>query len=302
MPPDLTDLARIAARSVVGIEPAGRHGGRHATATVLDRTSVVTTAHNISGRDGSVATRRPSVTIRFPDGRRGDGTVTAVNEDYDLAVVTVDIGDAEPVDWGDAGDLQTGSSVTAAAAPGGRLRITPGVVAAVDSRLWTRSGSPVDRVFEHTAPLVRGASGGSVLDGDGRLVGLNINRLDGGLYQAVGAGDRLRSVIDRLASGEQPATPRLGVTITPQRQARWLRQAVGLPPADGALVAGVEEESPAAAAGLTRGDLIISVDDQTVASADDLVLALRRAGDEVTLGILHAGTERQELTAVPTLG
>lgn len=268
---------------------------------------VVTAAHNTGGgrRPRGESMERPDrsdgsesqiVRVQFGDGREEDGTLAGSSEQFDLAVINVDSGGVTPLEFGDATAVAVGTQIATVAAPGGHPRTTPGTIAAVDSRLRTRSGSPVDRVFEHTAPLLRGASGGPVLDDQGKVVGLNINRLEGGLYQALTADDDLRAAIDQLAEGRALDRARLGVTITPDRHARRMRDAVGLPEADGALIADVANDSAAAAAGLVRGDLIIEIDDQPVRSAEDLLLALRRSGSQIALTVIHGGTERRDVT------
>jgi serine protease Do len=100
--------------------------------------------------------------------------------------------------------------------------------------------------------------------------------------------------VGELARGDAIARPRLGVAIAPPRVARKLRGAVGLPERDGLLVRGVVDGSPAAAANLERGDLIVKAAGRDIASMDDLFDALDAAGDKVTLGVVR-GTEERTL-------
>ncbi len=110
---------------------------------------------------------------------------------------------------------------------------------------------------EHTAPMVKGSSGGPLVDASGRLVGLNTNRLGEGFYAALPADEDLRRRVDALSRGESPVRPHLGVGLVPGRAARHIRRAAGLPDRDGVLIQEVEDGSPAANAGLRRGDLIV---------------------------------------------
>ena len=98
-----------------------------------------------------------------------------------------------------------------------------------------------------------------------------------GFYLAVPADATLRERVDQLAAGQSPTHRRLGVSIAPAHVARRLRRAVGLPERDGLLVRGVEDGSPAAAAGITTGDLIVSAGGRDVGTADDLLGRPRRA-------------------------
>lgn len=285
---EVTQVVRSAAErvgpAVVGL---GRGWGRGSGVVIADG-SVLTTAHNLRGDE---------VTVTFADGRRETGAVAGVDADGDLAVVSVDTGDAEPVEWGAPEELAAGSVVLALANPGGRgLRTTLGLVSAVGSRLRGRRGRRIRGTIEHTAPLPRGSSGGPLLDPEGRLVGLNAVRMDGGLIVAIPADSALRERAEGLARGEVSERPRLGVAIAPAHVARRLRGAVGLPERDGLLVRWVEEGGPADRAGVEKGDLIVAAAGEPVARVDDLHPLLDTAGDGALELTLVRGTEEREVT------
>lgn len=267
--------------AVVGI---GRGWGRGSGVVVADG-RIVTNAHNLRG---------DQVTVVFADGRTATGQVQGVDVDGDLAVVAVDTAGATPVTWADEGaSLAVGAVVFALANPGGRLRITAGMVSSVDRAFRGPRGRRIAGSIEHTAPLARGSSGGPVVNRAGQLVGLNTHRLGEGFYLALPADAELRRRIDGLARGESPTRPRLGVGIAPAGVARKLRRAVGLPEREGLLVRVVEEGSPAHAAGVEAGDLIVSVDGQPVTDADQLYAALDRVtGQRLALGIVRGVDER----------
>ena len=105
------------------------------------------------------------------------------------------------------------------------------------------------------------------MDGEGRLLGLNAVRMDGGLIIAIPV-DRER--VERLGRGEELRPRRLGVAVAPPRVARRLRRAVGLPERAGILVRAVEEGSPADKAGFQRGDLIVAAGEAPVEGIDAL--------------------------------
>ena len=128
--------------------------------------------------------------------------------------------------------------------------------------------------MEHTAPLAPGSSGGALLDADGRLVGINTNRIGEGFYLALPADAAIRDRIDALGRGESPRRQRLGVAVAPSYVAQRMRRSVGLPERDGVLVRGVEDGSPAAAAGIEAGDLIVEAGGRAVTDADELFAAL----------------------------
>jgi S1-C subfamily serine protease len=272
--------------SVVGL---GRGWGL-GSGVVIAEGRVLTNAHNL---------RREQVTVAFADGRRASGEVAATDPDLDLAVVQVDTGDAPAVTWepGDAPAL--GTPVLALANPGGRgLRTTLGFVSSEGRSFRGPRGRRIGGAIEHTAPLPRGSSGGPLVDVEGRLLGLNALRLDGGLILAVPATAAVKERATRLARGEAPASPRLGVAVAPPRVARRMRRAVGLPEREGLLVRAVEDGSPAANAGIERGDLLASAGGRELDRVDALYEVLDTLpSDGGTLDlIIVRGTEERSVT------
>jgi serine protease Do len=272
-------LAEDAGSSVVGI---GQRWGV-GSGVVLGEGQVLTNAHNIRGSQA---------TVTFGDGRTAEGTVAGHDIDGDLAVIQVDTGQAAALSWAAAAP-SIGMPVFALADPGGRgLRVTFGTVSGIDRSFRGPRGLRITGSLEHTAPLLPGSSGGPVLDAEGRLLGINTNRLGEGFYLAIPADEALRSRVDGLARGESVQPPQLGITITPGHLARRMRRAVGLPDAEGLLIRGVADDSPAARAGLAAGDLIVTAAGQPVRSVDDLSGALRAATGTIELTVLRGTEER----------
>jgi serine protease Do len=140
--------------------------------------------------------------------------------------------------------------------------------------------------------MAPGSSGVALLDGEGRLVGLNTNRIGEGFYLALPADAALRDRIDALGRGESPSRRRLGVAVAPAFVARRMRRSVGLPERDGLLVRGVEDGSAAAKAGIVEGDLIVEVAGVAVEDADDLVEALAGASEPFEVKIVRGSEDR----------
>jgi serine protease Do len=191
--------------------------------------------------------------------------------------------------------------VFALANPGGRgLRVTFGFVSGIERTFRGPRGRRITGSLEHTAPLLPGASGGPVLTAAGQLLGINTNRLGEGFYLAIPADQALRGRASTLARGESAQPPRLGVAIAPSHVAKRLRRAVGLPDVDGLLIRDVAEDSPAARAGIVRGDLIVAAAGHPTRTPDDLFDALKAApGGTIELNLVR-GTD--ELTTQVTLG
>lgn len=266
--------------AVVSIGQDGRGSG-----LVISSGKVLTNAHNLRDR---------TTLVTFADGRSEQGSVSGSDEDGDLVVLVVDTGSVTPATWADqppaAGDV-----VFAVSRGGHRPRISFGMVSAVDSSFDGPRGRQVHGGVEHTAPLVRGSSGGPVADAVGRVVGLNTHRIGRGFYVARGIDASVRSTIDDLAAGKSVVRPRLGVALAPAEVAAKLRASVGLPPRDGLLVRGVEDDGPAAAAGIDEGDLLVAAGDTLLVSIEALHDALGVAEETMTLTVVR-GTEERVVT------
>ncbi|MGH9063045.1 MAG: S1C family serine protease [Acidimicrobiales bacterium] len=295
-------ISSVSARvgpSVVGI---GRGWGP-GCGLLVGEGLVLTNAHNL--REGP-----PAITL--PDGQVLEGQARGVDIDHDLAVIATDAAPSPEEAHGDPGASQpspiawapsratVGTPVVALANPGGRgLRATFGLVSAVDQVFRGPRGRRVTGSLEHTAPLAKGSSGGPVVDLEGRLLGINVNRLGEGFYLAIPADAALRARLDALAAGSSPPRRRLGVTLAPPHVARRLRAAVGLPDRTGLLVRGVVEGGPAERGGLRAGDLIVEVAGRPATSVDVLHEALDAAGPDQPLALrVVRGTEELDLAVL----
>jgi S1-C subfamily serine protease len=279
----ISDAAARLGPAVVGL---GRGWGV-GSGVVVATGRVLTNAHNL---------RHDEVTVTFADGRRETGRVAGSDADLDVAVLDVDTGAVEPLEWAPEGSEPTiGRPVLALGNPGGRgLRVTPGFVSSTARSFRGPRGRRIAGAIEHTAPLPRGSSGGPLVDLDGQLLGINTIRVDGGLILSIPADGELRDRVERLGRGEAPARLRLGVAIAPPRVARRLRRAVGLPERDGLLVRGVEEGSAAERAGIERGDLLVAAGERALDRVDGMYEALdaARAEGKLALTVVRGTEER----------
>ena len=275
----ITSVAGQAGASIVGIGSRQRGSG-----VVIADGKVLTNAHNVRGDE---------VTVTFADGSSTRGQVSGVDWDGDLAVISVETGKAKALDWADGAAASLGAAVFGAAAtPGGGTRVTFGTVSAVARAFRGPGGRKIAGSIEHTAPLAPGSSGGAILDGKGRFLGLNTNRLGEGFYLALPADADLRARVDALGRGEAPSRRRLGVAVAPAFVARRLRRSVGLPELDGILVRGVEDGSDADKAGIEQGDLIVEVAGKAITDPDELVEVLASATTPFEVKIVRGTEER----------
>jgi serine protease Do len=274
-----TDIAATVTPSVVRIG-----GWRGANGVVIGPGQVLTNAHNVHRGEGSA---------RFADGRTAEATVVGVDPDGDIAVLAVETGGTAALPWAEDGPLAIGTPVFAVTGTDSGPRVTFGLVSGVARPFRGPRGRRIAGSIEHTAPMARGSSGSALVNVSGQLVGLNTNRLEGGLYLALPTDAALRGRVTALGDGAVPVTPRLGIGIAPSWAARRMRHAVGLPDRDGLLVRDVDADGNASRAGIAVGDLIVAAGGTPVTDADDLADVLAAAGGSVELTVLRGVDERQ---------
>jgi S1-C subfamily serine protease len=283
---ELTDLVRTAneaaSAAVVTIGSRGRGSG-----FVVAPGKVLTNAHNLRDR---------TTQVRFADGRAVQATVTGSDLDGDLVVLDVDTADITPLAWA-AEAPTTGDVVVTVTAGRHRRRVTWGQVTATETGFEGPRGRPITGALEHSAPCAPGSSGAPVLDREGHVVGINTHRLEYGFYLARSVDSALREVVDGMAGGRTFEPAHLGVAVAPANVAARLRAAVGLTGRDGLLVREVADGSPAANAGIGRGDLLVRAGDRELRTTDDLFAALGgvSTGDQLVLGVVR-GVEELDVT------
>jgi putative serine protease PepD len=280
------DVAAIYERARPGVvDVQVRTGGGTATGSgfvVDDDGTIVTNEH--------VVDQARTARIRFAG---QDEPVTArvlgADASSDLAVLRVDPddvkGDLRPLPLGSSGKLRVGEPAIALGSPFGLDgTLTTGVVSALERDIRAPNGFTIDEVVQTDAAINPGNSGGPLLDGDGRVIGVNSQRA-GGEGSALGFAvpvDTLKQVLPRLKRGEDIRRPFLGVSTTETDAG------------SGARVAAVVPGGPAADAGLRAGDVITRVGDTRVAEASDVAGAIEslRPGEEVTITYTRNGDER----------
>ena len=275
----ITAVAERVGPAVVAIGSRQRGSG-----LVVGEGKILTNAHNVRGDE---------VTVTFADGRSSRGRLAGIDLDGDLAVVDVDTARTVGVEWADGSAVAPGTVVFGlSAVAGGGARTTLGTISAVARAFRGPGGRRISGSIEHTAPLAPGSSGGPVVDADGRLLGINTNRLGEGFYLAIPTDESLRQRIDQLGRGESVRRQRLGVAVAPSHVARRLRASVGLAARDGLLVRGVEDGSLAARAGVQEGDLIVEAAGRAVTDADGLFDALAAADLPFEVKVVRGNDER----------
>jgi S1-C subfamily serine protease len=244
--------------------------------------------------------RRLRVTLQ--DGRRLAGSVAGEDPDTDLAIVRVDASDLTPARLGDSGRLRVGQLVVAIGNPYGfECTVTAGVVSALGRSLRAQSGRLIDDVIQTDAALNPGNSGGPLVDTRGEVVGVNtaMIRPAQGICFAV-AMATASFVVGRLMRDGRIRRSYLGVAGQTVPLLRRLVRHFDLGGEHGVLVVSVDPESPAAAAGVRPGDLLVRFADTRVEGVDDLhrLLTEERVDVPAALAVIR-GTERRDLIVRP---
>jgi S1-C subfamily serine protease len=220
----------------------------------------------------------------------------------DLAVIRASGADLEPVSLGNADRLRVGQLVVAVGNPMGLAgSVTAGVVSALGRSFPTSDGRAsrlVENVIQTDAALNPGNSGGALVDGRGRMVGVNTAVAGIGLGLAVPVNATTRRIIAALMRDGRFRRAFIGIAggsrPLPPRVAQVLDRTAGVE------VVQVVDGSPAARAGLRNEDLIIDLDGAPVADAGDLqrLMVGERIGRPLPVRAFRGG-ELLELTVVP---
>lgn len=276
----------------------------------------IVTADGMIVTNNHVVADSSDITVVLDDGTELKAKLVGTDPKTDLAVIKVDAGKDLPfVSWGDSNAMQVGDPVLAIGNPFGiGTTVTAGIVSARGRDL--RNG-PYDDFLQVDAPINRGNSGGPLLSMEGKVIGVNaaIYSPNGG---NVGVGFAIPSVqaqdiVARLMKSGSIERGYIGVSIQPVSEE--VAEAVGLPKAEGAIVAEVNEASAALKAGIETGDIVTGFNGKPVDGPRALARAVAdvepgaktkitvwRQGKEVELDITVGKMTDEEQVAAATPG
>ncbi|MGW0431437.1 S1C family serine protease [Micromonospora sp. NPDC003197] len=293
-PDSMAGVAERLRPSVVTIRVGGRGGSSLGSGFVASADGyVITNDHVVAGGSGSA-------TVVFSDGSTSPAKLVGQDPESDIAVLKTSRTGLAPVEFGDSDAIKVGDPVLAFGSPLSLANtVTAGIVSALDRTIQAGEQGGTTRYYaaiQTDAAVNQGNSGGPLVDGAGRVIGVN-------------------SVIKSLASDEQEAG-NIGLAFAiPINQAKRLTQEIidtgkarrtvigaqvanaGAGTAVGVRLSAVDRGGPAAAAGLRAGDVILKFDGRPLAEPGDLIALVRKyaPGSVVTVEY-RRGTAQQNVS------
>jgi len=223
-----------------------------------------------------VVEREEGITVTLSDGSEVPATVAGRDHGTDLALLRLERPLAKPAET--AQDAKVGQLVLALGRPSeAGIEASLGVVSAVGGPVHTRHGA-IDKYIRTDTTPFPGFSGGPLADADGRVVGLNTSGFGHGAAITIPA-DLAWKVAEQLAKHGSVRRGYLGVRSQGVEISAAAQKALKREQATGLILIGVESDSPAEAAGLMVGDIIVAIDGQPVHSHDELFARL--SGDVI---------------------
>ncbi len=267
---------------------------------------ILTNRHVVEGAN--------QIEVVLADTRTLTGTVYGIDTLTDLAIVKVDATGLPAAPIGSSADLQQGQLAIAIGNPLGDFEntVTTGVVSGLGRQIQAgdvsqTSSEQLNDLIQTDAAINPGNSGGPLVDSAGQVIGINtaVNQSAQGIGFAIPI-DVAKPILSQALAGKPLARPYMGVFFTPITMGLAAQQ--NLPVDHGALISppansstGIIPGTPAAAAGLRDGDIILAVDGQQVDASHDLlsIMVQHSPGDTVQLSVRRGS---QTITVSLTLG
>jgi S1-C subfamily serine protease len=277
--------------------PREEHLRGQGSGFIIDRSGVIlTNSHVVNGAD--------KVTVTLKDGRTFEGKVRGADEVTDLAVVKIDGSNLPIAALGNSDDIQVGDWAIAVGNPLGLDNtVTLGIVSTL-KRSSAQVGIPDKRLdfIQTDAAINPGNSGGPLVNAQGEVIGINTAiRAD-----AMGIGfaipiNKAKTIKDQLAKGERIVHPYLGVQMTmltpelAKQNNSDPNSAFIVPEVNGVIVVRVLPNTPAAKAGLRRGDVITQIDEQAITTAEQLqtIVENSRLGQTLQVKVQRGDVTKQ---------
>jgi len=242
---------------------------------------VIVTANHVVRRDEGLQ-------VGLPDGREVEAKLVGRDPTADVAVLRASASGLSTPTWLAIDEARVGHLVLALGRPGRTVQATLGVISALGQEWRTPEGGLVDRYLQTDVVMYPGFSGGPLLSPAGGLLGMNTSGLARGVSLTIPA-VTLQRVVPMLLEHGHVRRGYLGIGAQPVRLpedvARQLDQETGV------LLMSVEPGGPAAKAGMTLGDTLVSLEGAPIRHMDDVLAALGgdRIGSTLAARVLRGG-------------
>ena len=271
---------------------------------------ILTNRHVVQAQDGSTASR---MTVELKDGRELQGSVYGIDTLTDLAIVKVQGSGLPSAPIGRSADIRVGQLAIAIGSPLGTYTstVTTGIVSATGRSIQIDARTRLSNLIQTDAAINPGNSGGPLLDAAGSVIGINtaVERDSTGIGFAIPI-DIARPIMQQALAGEPLARPFLGIRYVAvdakvrSEERLSVDHGALIGPStdtDGSSVPAVTPSSPAEAAGLEDGDVILSIEGQAIDAEHplDAVLTSFAPGQSVSMTVLRG---KDEIEVMVTLG
>ncbi len=268
-----------AGQSVVRVDARRRHP---ASGIVWSADGLILTAHHVVRRDDEIS-------VGLAEGSELPATLVGRDPSTDLALLRVAASGLAAAQWRSEESLGVGELALALGRPGQSVQASLGVISALGGAWRSLGGGKVSHYIRPDLVMYPGFSGGPLIDGEGKVIGLATSALtrEGGIALSA---TTAKLVVETLLAHGRMRRGYLGVGVQPAKLPASV--AASLERETGVLFNSIEADSPAAAAGLLVGDILVALDGEAVERPEDLTLLLQgsQVGQAVTAQIVRGGT------------
>jgi len=293
-------VANVYTRRLVSDSNGGDAGGRFrvntgvGSAVIIDASGYLVTNYH-------VVALASDIRLQLADGRVANPEVIGVDEETDLALLKVDLGQLPAIPLGRSDQIRIGDVVLAIGNPYGLSKsVTQGIVSATGR--VTQTVATFENFIQTDAAINEGNSGGALINTAGQLVGINTAVLlqdvsTEGIGFAIPV-DLVRGVVEEIKQYGRVIRGYVG--IVPEELSRVEATSMGINPNIGIVLTGVTPGSPAEAVGLQRGDIILAINGEQIRSRQQALLIVARLnpGDLIEMEGIRDGQQfRTSVTA-----
>jgi S1-C subfamily serine protease len=281
----ISDIYKRVSAGVVFVQAGSANAGATGSGFIYDKQGHIVTNDHVVEESNQFNVRIGVNTKPIP------AQLVGKDPSSDLAVLKVDPGAVkgglQPLELGDSNALEPGDQTIAIGSPFGlEGTVTTGIVSSLGRTIEAPNGFPIANAIQTDAAINPGNSGGPLLDGNGRVIGVN-SQIKSGSGSNSGVGfavpvATIKFVVPQIETGGKVVRAYLGVSNGDTQDL------------SGAVIGQVVPNGPAQKAGLQRGDKITDIDGRTVKSSDDVsaAVAARKPGEKAKITVVRGGNRR----------